>query len=107
MRSTALQILAPTPTSAPDSVATWGFTGGATTVLLAVVLGFLKGWIVPGWIHRQEVTKREALEVESQEQVLFFRDQVMPLLTRTQDVLSKTLEERAWDERAQRKRRES
>lgn len=93
-----------TDTFNPDNPIAWVQWGGVVGVLLLLVVGFLKGWIVSGRTYQAEVDRRTQVEADNQEQVIFFRDQVMPLLTRTQDVLTKTLEERAWDERLQKRR---
>lgn len=90
----------------PVTIIQAGGTGGLIVALVYAVLAFIRGWVVPGRRHDEEMAKKEA-EVAAKDKELrdaqtFVRDQLMPLLTRTQDVLTKTLEERAWEERTRR-----
>lgn len=96
-------------TNNTDPIIQWvqaGGTGGLIVGLAWLVLAFVRGWIVSGASHRAEVellrTELDQSREETREQTLFLRDQASPLLARTQDVLVKVLEERAWDERARR-----
>ncbi len=81
----------------------WSQAVGVTVLLTLLVAGFIRGWLVSGPAHRSELAERdrriETLEAENREQTIFLRDQMAPLLARSQDVLVKILEERAWDER--------
>lgn len=49
-------------------------------MLGAVVLGFLTGKIVPGWVHNQVVAERDAALKKVDEQAVEIRQLVMPLL---------------------------
>ena len=86
----------------PDSPLAWFQTGGAVGLLLFLVLGFIRGWVAPSWVTDEKDRRIQELEAEVAETRLFIRDQLMPLLTRTQDVLAKQLEEQAWTERRRR-----
>lgn len=46
-----LTLLTTSPTGAPDW--TWLTQGGAIGILAGVVLGLVRGWIVPGWVFKQ------------------------------------------------------
>lgn len=100
------------PTSGWQAIQAGG-TAGLILVLGYAVLAFVRGWVVAGRTHERElaskdllITQKDAriqrLEDEAKEQALFFRDQAIPALTRTQDVMVKSLEERAWQERSRR-----
>jgi hypothetical protein len=84
----------------PTSLFGWVQTGGIIGLLSFLVLAYTKEWIVPGSRYRRA-------EEEGNELRVFLRDQAMPTLIRVQDVIVKILEERAWDERAQRNRPKS
>jgi hypothetical protein len=81
----------------PTSPLGWVQTGGIVGLLCFLVLAFVKEWIVPG-------SRVRRAEEEGNELRVFLRDQAMPTLIRVQDVIVKILEERAWDDRAQRNR---
>ena len=52
----------------PEQVASFADLGGFALFLLVVAMGgigFLKGWIVPGWIYRLEREAREKAEVQA------------------------------------------
>lgn len=108
MLSTSLLWLGQTDPLVPDSPLSWVQSLGVLGMALFAISAFIREWIVVGSTHRRELAAKDAritaLEAESKEQTLFIRDQMMPALTRTQDVVTKILEERAWDERAQRRR---
>ncbi len=95
------------------SLPAWFQATGVIAVLVALTIGWLRGWLVPGSSYRQALADKDsriaALEAElqeqkeiSREQTLFLRDQVTPLLTRNTDVLAKVLEERRWNDRQRR-----
>ena len=46
-----LNLLDATTNTTPDW--TWITQGGAIGVLSAVVVGLLRGWLVPGWVFKQ------------------------------------------------------
>lgn len=98
------------PTLPP--LAQWGSAVGALSL---IVVGLLRGWMIPGVTHEREIaaltnriTVLDAEKVERDKQIKdqneFMRDQLVPLTTRVHEVLTKLLEERAWDERMQRER---
>ena len=52
----------------PEQVALFADLGGFALFLLVVALagiGFLKGWVVPGWIFKQERAAREKAETQA------------------------------------------
>lgn len=49
-------------------------------VLGAVVISFIMGWLVPGWIYKRTLDSLEALEKQ-------FATEVIPALTRCADAL--------------------
>jgi uncharacterized protein YneF (UPF0154 family) len=78
-----------------------------TSILAAVIaLGTL---IVLGLLFAVRVLWKQLqkADVENDELRVFMRDQMVPLLTRVNDVVVKTLQERAWDERLQHRRDKS
>lgn len=78
-----------------------------TSILAAVIaLGTL---IVLGLLYALRVLWKQyqKAEAENGELRVFMRDQMVPLLTRVNDVVVKILEERAWDERLQHRRTKS
>lgn len=65
-------------------------------ILGLVVLGFLTGRIVPGWVHKTDVAERDQAEArkaelhaEIRELNKLFREQVIPALVRTTDTLAR------------------
>lgn len=104
----AVLLFAQTDPLVPDSPLSWVQSLGVLGFALFAITAFLREWVVPGPTHRRELEARDAriaaLEGENREMSLFMRDQMMPALTRTQDVVAKILEEQAWNERAQRRR---
>lgn len=79
-------------------------TDTPTSILAAVIaLGTL---IVVGlMVALRTIWKQyQKAESENAELRVFMRDQMVPLLTRVNDVVVKILEERAWDERLQHRR---
>lgn len=78
-----------------------------TSILAAVV--FLGTLIVTGLLVALRVVWRayQKSEAENGELRVFMREQMVPLLTRVNDVVVKILEERAWDERLQHRRAKS
>ena len=94
--------------SDPTSIISAGGTAGLILALVYAVVAYTRGWVVPGRRYDAEIARRDAdiaaKDAELRQTRDFIRDQLVPLLTRTQDVLGKTLEERAWDDRARRQR---
>lgn len=81
----------------PDTPISWITSGGMIGLLGFLVVAFLQEWIVPGSRYRKS-------EAELAELQRFLREEAVPLLARVQDVLVRHLEDRAWDERLQRRR---
>lgn len=86
----------------PDGWPQWVTSTGMVGLLTFGIAAFVRGWIVPSWVLKAKDEEIAAKDAELTEARLFIRDQMMPLLTRTQDVLAKTLEEQAWAERRRR-----
>lgn len=90
------------------SLPQWFQAGGVVALLSLLVWALISGRLVSGSLHRSQIEERDRrisqLEAENRDQTIFLRDQAAPLLTRTQDVLVKILEERAWDERQRREK---
>jgi hypothetical protein len=94
-----LWIVAQENIPAPDSPYAWITSGGVIGLLVFANLAWLREWIVPG--SRCKELQQELLDVQK-----FMQTEAIPLLSRVQEVLAKTLEERTWDERNRRKNRE-
>lgn len=94
-----LHLLAQTPNLNPADT---------PTSILAAVIG-LGTLIVGGLLVALRVVWRAYQKSESENGELrtFMRDQMVPLLTRVNDVVVRILEERAWDERLQHRREKS
>jgi hypothetical protein len=91
-------VIAEQAVPAPDTPLSWITSGGIVGLLAFMVVAFLREWIVPGDRYRE--SQRELAEVQR-----FMRDEAIPLLSRVQEVLARTLEERAWDDRHRRDQR--
>lgn len=105
-----MTFIADNTTALPDwvSIVQAGGTAGLTLALLLGLYAFMTGKVVSGAAHQREIDAKDreiaALRTEQTEARLFIRDSMMPVLTRTQDVLAKSLEERAWQERRSREK---
>lgn len=80
----------------------WAAYGGVASCLGMALTAFLRGWVVTGRTLDEMRQRAERAEQESKQQAEFLRDSAMPVLTRTQDLLVKMIEERSWDERNRR-----
>jgi hypothetical protein len=82
----------------PDSPTSWITSGGIVGFLCFTIVAFLRGWIVPGWIHQRlmddKVQEINELKQDRSEMTLFLREQVMPALTRANDFASSLAEQR-------------
>ena len=81
-------ILAQAP---PTDIASW-LTGSAVTVLAFIVVGFIRGWIVPGHVHARTAHKQDQLEEEVRKLHAVFEDKVIPALVRATDVIARSAE---------------
>jgi len=79
----------------PDSPISWITSGGVIGLLCFIVLMLS----TDRWVTGRRYTE---LQEELKEVQRFMRDEAIPLLSRVQDVLERTLEERAWTERRRR-----
>lgn len=107
-------ILEQQPVSTPDSPTAWITSGGIVGFLCFSIVAFLRGWIVPGWIHNKLIADKdreiEEYKIDRAETTVFLREQVMPALTRSNDFASKLAEQKQIEEhqralRAQTERR--
>ena len=77
--------------SVPTDISGW-LTGSAVTVLAFIVVGFIKGYLVPGHIYQRalERSDRQAAELDRLHTV--FEDKVIPALTRSTDLMARVAE---------------